>query len=70
MQFHQFQVTQRRNTGELVTRLVILPADPTRTDSDHGFWTAKTRVAACYPGAVEIRSLGLTSRQVWEVANN
>lgn len=52
--FHQFEVTRPlRGSGEILTRTVILPAD--------------TDLHRLYRDATEIRALGATTRQIWEV---
>lgn len=64
--FHQFEVTRPlRGTGDYASRVVILPADPDLPSN--GFWVARLQVHRLYPNAIEIRALGLTTRQIWEV---
>lgn len=64
--FHQFEVTRPlRGSGDLESRTVIVPVD--RELPARGFWVARLQVHRCYQDATEIRALGISTRQVWEV---
>lgn len=66
--FHQFEVTRvLKRTDETVTRVVIIPTTKSRASSDHGYWIAKAAINRMYPSA-SIRPLGISTRQIWEVA--
>jgi hypothetical protein len=64
--FHQFEVTRPlRGSGDPETRTAILPTNP-GLPSD-GYWVARLQVHRLFRGATEIRYLGITTRQIWEV---
>lgn len=64
--FHQFEVTTYALGGAgAVTRLVIVPTTPSLPAL--GYWVARLQVHRVFRGRADIRSLGISTRQVWEI---
>jgi len=73
--FHRFEVTRplrgspshmrEHETAHVAPRMVIIPVDPSLPAD--GYWVARQSVARCFPNATEIRALGRSTQQIWEV---